>query len=339
MRAHERGTRLATLQIARVNQGLARGTWFGAATAAIVAAWTFTWIFAHSGTAALAPPNVASDGKGDPLPAQPLAFAQRFPDAADLRPSDANLDAQVKRARDRLARDMLAQTQVAVDDSRSGEQAPAVKTPLPRARPLASRLMADYGAAGNDPAQTAPPTKFDVSSALKNVFAMLQAPGIKLASAAPDGGISGDGQDNQLDLSAYGKQTAVYDISARTVYMPDGRRLEAHSGLGDLLDDPRYINVHDRGATPPNLYELSLREKPFFGVQALRLKPVGSGDLFGRSGLLAHSYLMGPTGDSNGCVSFKDYNAFLQAFEKGDVKRLVVVRSIATEPVREAGKA
>ena len=27
-------------------------------------------------------------------------------------------------------------------------------------------------------------------------------------------------------------RTAIYDITARTVYMPDGRRLEAHSGLG-----------------------------------------------------------------------------------------------------------
>ena len=28
---------------------------------------------------------------------------------------------------------------------------------------------------------------------------------------------------------------------------------------------------------------------------------------------------------SNGCVSFKDYNAFLQAYQNGEVKRLVVV--------------
>ena len=38
-------------------------------------------------------------------------------------------------------------------------------------------------------------------------------------------------------------RTAIYDITARTVYMPDGRRLEAHSGLGDRMDDPRYVNV------------------------------------------------------------------------------------------------
>ena len=30
-------------------------------------------------------------------------------------------------------------------------------------------------------------------------------------------------------------------------------------------------------------------------------------------------------GASNGCVSFRDYNRFLQAFLRGDVRRLVVV--------------
>ena len=37
-----------------------------------------------------------------------------------------------------------------------------------------------------------------------------------------------------------------------------------------------------------------------------------------RSGLLAHSYMLGPNGDSNGCVSFRDYNAFLQAYRNGE---------------------
>ena len=37
----------------------------------------------------------------------------------------------------------------------------------------------------------------------------------------------------------YDRQTAVYDISAHTVYLPDGTRLEAHSGLGSKIDDPR----------------------------------------------------------------------------------------------------
>ena len=119
--------------------------------------------------------------------------------------------------------------------------------------------------------------------------------------------------------------TAVYDISAHTVYMPDGTELEAHSGLGDRLDDPRHVHEKMRGATPPNVYELEPREQLFHGVQALRLIPAGDGNLFGRTGLLAHSYMLGPNGDSNGCVSFRNYNAFLRAYMNHKIKRLAVV--------------
>ncbi|WP_262269152.1 DUF2778 domain-containing protein [Microvirga yunnanensis] len=120
--------------------------------------------------------------------------------------------------------------------------------------------------------------------------------------------------------------TAVYDISAKVVSMPNGERLEAHSGLGDKLDDPRYVHVSMRGATPPGTYELTEREKLFHGVRALRMNPVGgNAAIYGRVGLLAHTYMLGPKGDSNGCVSFKDYDRFLQAYLRGEVKRLVVV--------------
>ena len=129
----------------------------------------------------------------------------------------------------------------------------------------------------------------------------------------------------QAAPQGYDRQTAVYNIEARTVYMPDGTRLEAHSGLGDRLDDPRYVNERARGATPPHLYELTLREGSFHGVQALRLTPIGEGDVHGRAGLLAHPYMLGPNGDSNGCVSVKDYDAFLRAYENGQISRLMVV--------------
>jgi hypothetical protein len=85
------------------------------------------------------------------------------------------------------------------------------------------------------------------------------------------------------------------------------------------------VSERDRGAIPPHLYELTPREGLFHGVQALRLNPIGDGDHFDRDGLLAHSYMLGPKGDSNGCVSFKDYDAFLRAYQNGQVKRLAVV--------------
>jgi len=128
--------------------------------------------------------------------------------------------------------------------------------------------------------------------------------------------------------AGYDRWTAVYDIAARTVHLPNGRRLEAPSGLRDKLDDPRYVHVKMHGATPPNVYELKPREQLFHGVQALRLVPIGNGELYGRNGLLAHTYMLGPNGDSNGCVSIKDYNAFLQAYQNGEIKRLVVVAGL-----------
>jgi len=109
------------------------------------------------------------------------------------------------------------------------------------------------------------------------------------------------------------------------VYMPDGTRLEAHSGLGSRLDDPRHVDERMRGATPPNVYDLEPRETLFHGVRALRLIPVDTDKVYGRAGLLAHTYMLGPNGDSNGCVSFKNYNAFLQAYTNHKVKRLAVV--------------
>ncbi len=129
-------------------------------------------------------------------------------------------------------------------------------------------------------------------------------------------------------------RTAVYDISARTVYLPSGRKLEAHSGLGDKMDNPRYVSVKNRGPTPPNVYDLSLRARPFHGVRAIRMSPVDDSKMFGRDGILAHSYMLGPNGQSNGCVSFDDYPAFLHAFLKGEVNRMVVVARLPGLPSR-----
>jgi Protein of unknown function (DUF2778) len=154
-----------------------------------------------------------------------------------------------------------------------------------------------------------------------------------LAYASADASVTGSierPQNPALGGSApYERDTAVYDISAHMVYLPDGSRLEAHSGLGPKLDDPGSANVRMRGVTPPHIYELKPRESLFHGVPALRLNPVGGEDaIYGRSGLLAHTYMLGPNGDSNGCVSFKDYNAFLSAYHNQGIRRLAVVARI-----------
>jgi hypothetical protein len=98
--------------------------------------------------------------------------------------------------------------------------------------------------------------------------------------------------------------------------------------MGSLRDDPEHVSVPNAGATPPAIYELKLREQVFHGVQALRMIPVEGSDTAGRSGLLAHSFMLGPNGDSNGCVSIKDYDRFLKAFNDGEINHLVVVPSL-----------
>ena len=120
-------------------------------------------------------------------------------------------------------------------------------------------------------------------------------------------------------------RTAIYSIEAKTVYLPNGEKLEAHSGLGPMRDNVRYVHKKMRGATPPHTYQLTMREELFHGVEAIRLNPVEPGKIFGRDGLLAHTYMLGPRGDSNGCVSIKDYRRFLSAFKRGEITQLVVV--------------
>ena len=125
-----------------------------------------------------------------------------------------------------------------------------------------------------------------------------------------------------------GSGVAVYDISAAKVYMPDGSVLEAHSGVGKMADDARYVHVKMNGPTPPHTYNLKMREQRFHGVEAIRMLPVDGKNKYGRDGFLTHSYLLrGRQAESHGCVAFKDYNRFLNAFKQGKVRQLVVVPS------------
>ena len=119
--------------------------------------------------------------------------------------------------------------------------------------------------------------------------------------------------------------------------MPDGSRLEAHSGLGSMVDQPRFVNRKNTGPTPPDTYNLSLRESRFHGVEAIRLTPTSGSNKYGRNGLLAHTYMLrGGRAESNGCVVFKDYRRFLAAYKSGKIKRLVVVPRLTSSPTRVA---
>ena len=150
---------------------------------------------------------------------------------------------------------------------------------------------------------------------------------VRLASLGPIN-ISREDTD-ELPRAPYDRHTAVYVITEKKVYLPDGTVLEAHSGLGDKMDNPRYAHVRMRGVTPPHVYRLKMREALFHGVEAIRMLPLhGSEAIYGRDGILAHTYMLGPSGQSNGCVSFKDYDTFLEAFKDGKIDRIAVIASL-----------
>jgi Protein of unknown function (DUF2778) len=208
------------------------------------------------------------------------------------------------------------------EEEPSVQPAPSTATaetaiPLPRARPVLANLQS---------AKTDPVAASSDNRSMFEKIADLVPMKFSLASLTPGDGLLSERKD--LTALGYDGTTAVYDISARMVYLPGGTKLEAHSGLGGLMDNPAHVDQRMVGATPPNVYDLKPREKLFHGVAALRMTPVGENEMHGRNGLLVHSYMLGPNGDSNGCVSIKDYDRFLAAYTSGEVKRLVVVPSL-----------
>lgn len=122
-----------------------------------------------------------------------------------------------------------------------------------------------------------------------------------------------------------GSKVAIYDITNAVVHMPNGTKLEAHSGIGSMRDNPKFTHVKMRGPTPPGTYKLSMRETLFHGVAAIRLTSVDGKHPQNRTGLLAHSFLLRVRGDSHGCVAFADYDKFLKAFQRGDITHMVIV--------------
>ena len=205
-----------------------------------------------------------------------------------------------------------------IGDGRIGDERVATAIPFPRSRPTQANLDAEKGRANGGSDQT-----------LLQKIAGLFGGGIKLASLGPDAGVSDGSNLRSLGIDDH---TAVYDISARAVYMPGGARFEAHSGLGALRDSPDHVSERDVGATPPAIYDLRPRERLFHGVQALRMIPADGQSTLGRDGLLTHGYMLGPDGDSNGCVSIREYDKFLAAFQNGEIKRLLVVTSLSAAP-------
>ncbi|MFC4837613.1 DUF2778 domain-containing protein [Bradyrhizobium sp. GCM10023182] len=203
------------------------------------------------------------------------------------------------------------------ETAKPSQRADAV--PMPRSRPV----QADFSA------QIASSQAFaDANPRVDNRnFFEKFTDKIRLASLTPGDGLLGRAPD--LAALGYDSKTAVYDIKAKALYLPSGVAIEAHSGMGALMDDPDHVDQRMVGATPPATYDLKPREKLFHGVRALRMTPTDGTSALGRVGLLTHTYMLGPRGDSNGCVSIKDYDRFLKAYDNGEFNRLVVVPSLS----------
>jgi hypothetical protein len=269
-------------------------------------------------------PVIAAPATVPPGPS--LSFDDRFaaasPQGVESRQAEAPKLAEVLKAKEASPRSAPVRVAAIAPAPHPAEVRPA-KTPTASVRDMAQRAKAAVMSIASA----------DRSSIFEKLWGKPQSRSL-FAFASADASATGSlGQSQNPALGGseprYDRSTAVYDISAHTVYLPDGTKLEAHSGLGSKLDDPRSARIRMEGVTPPHLYELKPREALFHGVPALRLTPVGGDEaIYGRSGLLAHSFMLGPNGDSNGCVSFRDYNAFLNAYRNQGIRRLAVVARV-----------
>lgn len=262
------------------------------------------------------------------------------PDASKI--AEASKKVEAPKLADASKTKDAASTRLALNMPASPMRPADAKSPEAKSADVKSADAKSPGATVRDMAQRAKAAVMSIASSEKQtmvekLWGKQPSHGSLLSYASADASVTGSlgdeygkKQNPMLGGSPpYDRQTAVYDIAARKVYLPDGTTLEAHSGLGSKLDDVRYAHVRMQGVTPPHIYELKPREALFHGVPALRLTPVGGEDaIFGRSGLLAHTYMLGPNGDSNGCVSFKDYYAFLNAYKTQGIKRLAVLARI-----------
>jgi hypothetical protein len=208
--------------------------------------------------------------------------------------------------------------------------ASAAGIPLPRSRPAAADQPAQtsqalaLATAALPTTSTTPIESSLPQPAERSVFQKLSDM-VKTKVAVASIGL---GKAPDLAALGYDSETAVYDITAHAVYLPNGTVMEAHSGMGSLRDDPDHVSVRMVGATPPAVYSLKPREKDFHGVAALRMTPADGSDIGGRSGLLVHSYMLGPNGDSNGCISVRDFDRFRKAYDDGQFTHIAVVNSV-----------
>lgn len=202
--------------------------------------------------------------------------------------------------------------------------------PMPFGRPQAERVVASAAPSKPQAEQASPRSGLDaIARVSPQKPARGEKPDTALAFAKPDNPMRQTAPSvpsrSAPNWPGIGTKVAIYDITNATVHMPDGTKLEAHSGIGKMRDNPKYTHVKMKGPTPAGTYKLSMRESLFHGVAAIRLTSVDGKHPLNRTGLLAHSYLLRTRGDSHGCVAFAQYDKFLAAFRRGEVTHMVIV--------------
>lgn len=188
------------------------------------------------------------------------------------------------------------------------------RIPLPEARPLIETVVIEQKATEEKPVIRAKRAK--------------EVDAKDVAYAKPERSLFGDlfkSKANDAGWLGKGTKVAIYDVSNATVYLPDGTKLRAHSGIGHMRDNPRYEHVKMRGPTPAGIYRLSMREKRFYGVEAIRMTSIDGRDPKNRTGLLTHTNLLRGQKGSHGCVAFQNYKPFLRAFKRGQITMMIVV--------------
>lgn len=224
----------------------------------------------------------------------------------------------------------------AADDSQSPEITPNIVALTPPAEsyalPKAGPLPVFRPAAGLRADDDKPPVRGNALAAIASVAPQKPAKNddkpTALAFAKPDNPMRPEPESPAQTSPKWpgiGTKVAIYDISNGVVHLPNGTTLEAHSGIGNMRDNPKFTHVQMRGPTPPGTYKLSMRESLFHGVAAIRLTPVDGKPPQGRTGLLAHSFLLRVRGDSHGCVAFAEYPRFLKAFQQGEITHMIIV--------------
>ena len=192
------------------------------------------------------------------------------------------------------------------------------QVPLPEARPALETVTIE-----RKPAEEKPVARVRRDEKRKG-----KADEEEVAFAKPERSLFGDlfkSKGGSTGWPGKGTRVAIYDVSNATVYMPDGTKLRAHSGIGKMRDNPDYEHIKMNGPTPAGIYRLKMRQRRQLGVEAIRMLSIDGRDPKNRTGLLTHTNLLRGQKGSHGCVAFQNYEPFLNAFKRGHVTMLVVV--------------